>query len=421
MPLNSGIQVREVTNARRKIRHPRHPFQVRHRPWQITPFFIAPVLPGETMKSLLMQAQVVSDPVKSKLVGWWYETYFFYVKHRDLDGRDTFTTMHLDTSTSLGAFNQAALTEYYHSGAGISWVKECLKRVTEYYFRYEDEAWDDFTIGNLPIVSRSMTKDMWDSAINDTDRAVGADVNVDLDANSTITVSEIDKARAQWEFLQTQGLAHASFEDYLATFGVRPDQRDLHRPELVRFLHQWAYPTNHIDPADGSPTSALVWKLSERADKDRYIKEPGFLFGVCVARPKVYLAGQKATATDLMTDAYTWLPNVVRGDTQMSYKKLAAFSADIFGGNGTSTGNADGVWFDLRDLFEYGEQFVNFALTETDAGLVALPTAALEKWYASATDADALFASASPANQIRADGLVSLSIASTVADTSPSV
>lgn len=61
----------------------------------------------------------------------------------------------------------------------------------------------------------------------------------------------------------------------------------------------------------------------------------------------------------------------------------------------------------------------NFALSATDAGLVALPTAALQKRYAATADADALFVSASPANQIRSDGVVSLSILGRQVDTSP--
>lgn len=73
--------------------------------------------------------------------------------------------------------------------------------------------------------------------------------------------------------------------------------------------------------------------------------------------------------------------------------------------------DANGYWVDVRDLYLYGEQFVNFALTETDAGFVALPTAGLQKRFASATDADAMFAGASPANMIRQDGIMTFNIA----------
>lgn len=411
-----NVMLKEVAdNFRRKMRYPQHPFQVRSRPWQITPFFIAPVIPGETMRSLLLQSRVVTDPVKSSLVGWWCEYYFFYVKHRDLDGRDDFTAMMLDPSYSLASYNQAALVEYYHKSAGISWVKECLKRVVSYYFRQPDEAWDDHTIGNLPS-AQIMQKTWMDSAQNDTDRAAIADVDVDLDSNATITASEVDKALWQWQLLRTQGATNMTYEDFLASYGVRPSAVELHRPELLRYVRDWAAPVNHIDPTDGSPTSAVVWKVAERADKDRFFPEPGFLFGVSVLRPKVYLRGQAGSVTDIMTDLYGWLPSVLMDNVEASLKKVAAASAAVFG-----AANTDAVWIDLRDLFMYGEQFVNFDLASTDAGLVDLPTAALGKRYPDSDDADGLFVSASPANQIRQDGIVSLSIASSVRDTSQTV
>lgn len=411
------VNVQEVARQQRKIRNPQHPFAVRSRPWAITPFFIAPVLPGETMRNLLLQSRAVSDPVKSKLVGWWKEYYFFYVKLRDLDGRDDFANMMLDPSQSLSAYNTAAATYYYHKRTTVSWVRECLKRVTEEFFRYDGETWDGFKVGDLPAAMISTNKNVWDSLTLDADRAAIADVDVDQNSDGTITVSEIDKARFQWEVLRTQGMTTVTFEDYLATFGVRPNPEEAHRPELVRFIRDWQYPANTIDPGDGSASSALSWKIVERADKDRYFKEPGFLFGVTVSRPKVYLGGQHGTMTDAMTDLYAWLPAILRDDVEASWKKLDAFAHD-FGGNGSSGGNTGAVWFDLADLFMYGEQFVNFALSETDAGLVAVPTAASQRRYASGTDADALFASASPANQVREDGIVSVSIASTVMDQS---
>ena len=61
--------VQETARQTRMMRSPKHTFRINTRPWQIQPFMIAPVLPGETLKNLTMQARVVSDPVKSKLVG----------------------------------------------------------------------------------------------------------------------------------------------------------------------------------------------------------------------------------------------------------------------------------------------------------------------------------------------------------------
>jgi hypothetical protein len=55
----------------RRARRPEHRFELASTPWAITPFLIAPVLPGDTMTNLLLQARVVSDPIKNPLIGWW--------------------------------------------------------------------------------------------------------------------------------------------------------------------------------------------------------------------------------------------------------------------------------------------------------------------------------------------------------------
>lgn len=407
----TSVAIREVSQTQRKMRHPNFPFSVDYRPWELCPFMIAPVLPGETLKNGLLQARIVSDPVKSSLLGWWHEYWFYYVKHRDLDGRDTFSAMMTDPSTSLAAFNLAATTSFYHGTSTISWVKECLARTTEYYHRFEGEAWDDYKFTTYPL--RSINQQNWlDSLESNTSRAAIADVDVDLDSNLTITASEVDKAMWQWQLLRTQGLTNISYEDYLRSFGVRPALTDIHKPELLRYVKDWTYPTNHIDPTDGSPTSAVVWKVAERMDKDRFFTEPGFVFGVCAATPKVYLKSQIGSATDLMTDLYSWLPAILRDDVEASAKKIAATTAPL-------SNSTDAYWVDLKDLLLYGEQFTNLDMTTvTDRGVVALPTAALQKRYASSTDADGLFSSASPANKIRADGIVTLSVASSVQDTS---
>lgn len=409
------VKIMEVAARGARVnRHPQHPFQVRTRPWQIAPFFIAPVLPGETMRNLLLQSRCVTDPVKSKLVGWWSEYYFFYVKHRDMAGRDDFSNMMLDPSQSLAAYNKAATVNLYHATTTISWVEQCLKRVTECYFRDDDETWNTQAIDGLPT-ARLGQQNWLDSVQNDAARAAIADVDVDsADANTTIQASEIDKAMWTWQLLRTQGMTNASYEDFLASYGVRPSAVEAHKPELVRYTRDWQYPSNHIDPTDGSATSAVSWKIIERADKDRFFSEPGFLFGVTVKRPKVYFGKQAGSVTDIMTDLYSWLPAVLAPNVEASLKKIATVTPPL-------SINTDAYWVDLKDLFNYGEQFVNFALTETDAGIVALPTAALQKRYASSTDADALFSSASPANQVREDGIVSLSISSTIQDTTQTV
>lgn len=399
--------------GQRKMRRPEHRFQLRTRPWQIQPFLLAPVLPGETMKNLLMQARVVTDPVLNPLIGWWAEHYFFYVKHRDLHERDLLTQMVLDPSTDLSSIKTAANAKTYHALGGIDWASLCLRRVVEEFFRDEGEVWNTEMIDGLPLAQVSMPG--WlDSVINDADYSPAGDIDLDANADSKITASEVEAGLAHWQFMRQYGLTEMSYEDYLQSYGVRRPRVELHRPELLRYTRNWTYPAATVNPADGKPSSAAVWSVAERADKDRFFSEPGFVFGVSVTRPKVYFSKQAGSATDFMTSAFSWLPATMTNDMGVSRLKLAATS-------GLLTLNADAYWIDVRDILMYGDQFVNFSLASTDAGFVALPTAGLKKKYVSGTDCDALFtyASADPARkEIRQDGVVSLGILSQQRDVS---
>ena len=47
----------------RASRRPQHRFNIRFKPYQLQPFMIAPVLPGESLKNLMLQTQVWSSPL----------------------------------------------------------------------------------------------------------------------------------------------------------------------------------------------------------------------------------------------------------------------------------------------------------------------------------------------------------------------
>ncbi len=412
-----------LTGAPKRImRSPNHPFGIRHEAYQLAPFFIAPVLPGETMKNFMVLSRIVSDPLKSKLLGWWYEKFIFYVKLRDLDAHAD-TTIHADMmleldkdmsstkSSSVSTFNYKWGSAGYTS---MNYVSKCRNACIDAYFRDEGEVASDHTIDSKP--SAAINQKTWlDSVINDADYVTAADVDVDaLEPGANIMASEIERAMRMWEFQRAHALIDISFEDYLKTFGEKTPAAIEHKPELLRHTKTWTFPTNTIDPTDGSPTSACVWTIQERIDKDIRFSEPGFVFGLALARPKVYLNKQIGSACDLMDDALNWLPATLRGDAMSSMKKVDALEGPL-------TDNTDDYWVDIKDLFLYGEQFVNFALTETDAGLISLPTAALQKEYASDADVDALWVTPSPLNLLRADGICSFTIAGALEDTTPSI
>lgn len=403
-----------LSRTPRKPRRPQHQFHIRTRPWAIQPCFIAPVLPGETLRRLLVQVRAVSDPVKNPLVGWWYEMYFFYVKHRDLDERADLVQLVLDPTADLTTHYVAADLEYYHFADTMPWAKLCTKRVVEEYFRDEGEDWDGQKIGNMPACRINQTS--WlDSAILASEwETVDVDIaDSTLDDSADFTASGIHEALNQWYLQRHQGLTQMSYEEWLRSYGVKmPDEAEPHTPELVRYLRDWTYPSNTIDPTDGTPSSALSWSIAERADKHRYFPEPGFLVGYVVVRPKVYRSNQIGAAAGALVDAYKWLPSVLWDDVQHAYATYATTEGPV--------DNIGASWmFDVRDLFLYGDQFLNFDPAAAEVSEVALPSATLQRNYASGTDADGLFVSASPLNKIRCDGVVSLDIASSIKDLSP--
>lgn len=404
----ANVQVANMPQARRVPRRPQHTFQLRHRPWEIQPFMLAPVLPGETMNNLLLQARVVTDPIKNPLIGWWCEHYVFYVKHRDLAERDELVQMALDPSwTPANIDDTSSSLVYYHGGetGSINWAKLCLIRVVEEYFRDADEAWNIVTNADSGLpVAKAMTNSVYDSLISATAFPTGT---VETTA-SDLVLPEFEAAYQQWQFMRANSLTNMDYEDFLATYGVRKSSVELHRPELVRFTRNWSYPSNTVEPSTGIPSSAVSWAVAERADKDRFFKEPGFLFGCTVVRPKVYMSNQNSAVASYLNNAFSWLPAIMADSVYTSLRQFAADAGPI------ADSGTDGYWIDIRDLFLYGDQYVNFALTETDAGLVALPTTALNHKYVSSPDA--LFVTATTKEFIRQDGIVSLNISGTQRD-----
>lgn len=408
------VSVQRLPARGRLNRNPKHRYHLRFKPFVIQPFMIAPVLPGETMKLAQFQTRAVSDVVKNPLVGWWLEHYLFYVKHRDLDAFNagsTFQNMVLTQGTSLAAFNRAADVDTYHAGPGIDWTYECLKVVVTEYFRDQGEAWNaaGTTIDSNPIAK--LVDETWmDSIVDATVFNEGGSPQ-----SGTETLHELETYLIQYEFMRSQGLTNLTYEDWLRTYGVRVGRAaDPHKPELLRYSREWVYPSNTINSSTGAPSSALSWAVAERADKDRFFAEPGFICGYMCARPKIYMSRQTGSAIAMLNDALAWLPAVLRDDPQTSLKEFAAGAA---ASGSPIQGSTNGYWVDVRDLYIYGDQFVNFALNAGSYSDAAVPTAALVRKYVASADIDAIFTNGGTgSNLVRADGICALTIAGTQLD-----
>lgn len=409
-----SIKLQNVSAQGRVMRNPVHSWQVRHKPFTLQPICIAPVLPGETLKNALFQARIVTEPIKNPLVGWWTEYYWFYVKHRDLAGSATFQSMMIDPGTSMASQIVAgAEVKMYRSTNQVDWLGQCVDRIVAEYFRGEGDVPAD--VDGLPVVGlqgNSLFDSLMLSSAVDT-----GDFSVDLNANATITASEVERSLLQWEFLKANNLMTMSYEDFLRTYGVKVADPEFSRPELLRYIREWTYPTNTVEPTTGVPSSAASWAISERIDKDRFFKEPGFIVGLACTRPKVYFSLQRTAGVNLLDNAYRWLPALMRDDPATSLARLASNATDSII---TTTANAEFV-IDVRDLFIYGDQFVNFDIDggTGDTSFVAMPTAGLQKRYPVAADIDGLFVGGSPTSLVKQDGIIRLSILGGLIDQTP--
>lgn len=397
---------------RRIARKPAHTFYLKQIPFTIQPFVIAPVLPGETLENLMLQARVVTDPIQNPIIGWWCEYFFFYVKLRDLDDRDTFTSMMIDPDTTTTALKETddTVSQYYNPGVNneLNFVEKCLKRVTEEYFRNQDETWNNVTINGLPVCS--VIGDTWlDSFINDDSFQTAIEPTIDT-SGASVGITTIEAAMRQWQLLQLDNMTDFTFEDYLRTYGVHVANEEPHRPELIRFIRQWQYPSNTINQTTGAPTSAVSWAVAERADKKRFFPEPGFIFGVSCIRAKTYFSNQSGAIANYLDTAQNWLPAVLSDDPNTSLVQYTA-------GAGPLKSNTDDYWFDIKDLFLHGDQYLNEAPATAGKNALALPTAGgVWRYPTNQAMLDGLFVSANAT--IKQDGIVTLNIRGRLRETS---
>lgn len=405
----SALQlVQDVNQVRRKARRPVHKHLVEYRPFQLQPFFIAPVLPGETLKELNAQCRVISDPLKGgagNILPWWCEHFYYYVKVRQLGDavRAAFETMVLE-GTPI-ALVDAAEAETFHNGKSINWTRRCLNFITENGgFRDDGEAWDVAKIGQLPAVAAHRHGESFlDSMMVDNGGAAPAP-NPHQNPHDPDVLAEYQE---QYERMRAMRMIDMTFEDWLQTYGVTfPSTASLERPELIRMHSEWAYPSNTVDPATGLPSGAASFAMNIRADKDRFFNEPGFIVGVTMVRSKIFLGNQTGAAVSMMDSPLPWMPRLLADQPHTTVKEFVGGTTNA---TGPLRGQTLGYWLDTRDLFAYGDQFLAFASANGFAP--ALPNAAGEKRFMTGAMVDALFADAAK-NKIREDGVTRLSILS---------
>lgn len=424
-----GTALIETPTTMRRPRAPVHDFQLRFRPFVLQPCMVAPVLPGDTLKNLLCSYSALTDPIKHPLIGWWFDMHFFYVPFRAMPDSTHLQTMVLDPAFGdlHSDADEAADADFYHAQATKpSFAMQATQAVVEEYFRNEGEDWlTNAHLDNVPQIGLRkegpFSSFVLDSASAEPDTLPGTsdqDDNLDEILGSGLSAT-FAGAYDAYQALVAAQVVDITFEDWLTQYGVKlPTAHNDPRPERILSYSDWKFPSKAVDETDGSIAAAVHWRDRIKSDKDRRFKEPGVILGLCCATPKVYLGNQGEAVVDSLTRSLDWLPAVLGQHAFTSMK--------LFTSNGTNAGigplgfvPSSDYWLDIRDLFVHGDQFVNFALTATDANLVALPNSSGKTRFVSSTDADNLFNSASPANKIHAEGRVRLSFQSQVTDMTP--
>ena len=404
----------------RASRRPQHRFNIRFKPYQLQPFMIAPVLPGESLKTLMLQTQVWSSPLVAmpmRNIGWWLEYFFFYVKHRDLSygpadtGLGNALVNAFVTGGDLTAFQDAnGNVSTYCPPGGVDFVLEATKRIAEEYFRDEGEPWDEAKVGDLPAVKiYGKGGSDWSEKLTLVSDYEDRRVPLDVDQDGGVTVDEVERAYIEWAAMKDAGLMDMDYEDWMRTYGstsvlpndVRPDY---HRPEDLAHYREFTYPTNTVEPTTGLPSTAVGWRSALRNNKAYFFKEPGWIVGLCVARPKVYLGFQKSNVASMMQTREAWLPAILNDQLNVSHMLVDKDIGPLAGVP------AEDYYVDLRDLLNYGDQFINYAPADA-APFVMLPEAAGNRRYPVAGDIEKWFVALEGVYKgFDMDGVCSLSI-----------
>lgn len=396
-------------------RRPQIRFNLKTKPYQLQPFMCHPVLPGESLKAVMLQQQCWSDPLAAgvmKNIGWWQEYFIFYVRHRDLMGFEgavdglgkDMIDMFVSNESLSSHVNATGNAWTYCPPGGIDYTLECLKRVVEEYFRDEGEAWNVATIDNVPI-AKIYGRGQNDAFEHLTMDSAYADRTVDIPAQ----IDDLQDAFLEWQAMHDAGLMDMDYEDWMRTYGVNAslpnvDRPEHHIPETIAYWRDFQMPTNTVEPSTGIPATAVGWRKAYRSAKPFFFNEPGWLLGVTVNRPKVYLRYQLGTVAAMMQTREAWLPAVTSHHLDASHIEILESTGPLKDLVGAETS----YWLDLKDLLNNGEQFVNWAPVDAPP-FVDLPATTGQRRYASSTDAMQFFLNTTD-GRFLTDGVCSLAI-----------
>lgn len=332
-------------------RNPVFPSYTRYIPHLITPFMYAPVLPGETLTNLSFEARTISQGIKHPLIGWSAHFYWFYVKLMDLENDvaidaqdlllDPTNTPHvyleqggvLPDNVGSSVFFQRAATK------GYNWLPDCYRRIVETWFRHDSQPLGATNYGLFTQNDRNLG--IFDSATLATVLEGGA---------AKTTVGDQARSLEMFEYLQAMQMIDMDYSEFIASYGVTISREITREPELLHQSSDWSYPANSV-VGDGSVKSVVSWVNRTTYSKPKFFKEPGFIVGLAVIRPKTYRGDQLASANLVLDRSTAFMPGLLADMPETSLMEINPSHYGL---------GPDQNWFlDVRDLYLYGDQFCN--------------------------------------------------------------
>lgn len=429
--LNPIVERPSTRTEQRVTRQPKTPFGLIWKPWQIQPCGLFPVLPGETLTDMLVQLQFWTDPLKANLKNtpWVFEFMAYYVKFRDLpgwessaDGLGRDLVQMIESGESQAANQDADGNAWtYCPPGGVDYLYEAVKRITECYFREEGQAWDKQTVDGVPVAHAFFGKrrDVMDRLTT----ASAEDRRVAMPSYVGGSVLEAYQSYAAQRNAASGELLSMDYEDIIRSAGgkavVRDSEReDLHVPELVAYARHFDYGVNTVEPSTGVPAVAFGHRMKVQMDRKKAYRLPefGWIVPLVVCRPKVGWLNQQGLFAAMMQSRTDWFmadddPNadshwVTIDDATGPLKAIM------------DTPNTD-YTIDWRSLMWDGEQFYNYAPSQSNDAFVTLPEADTDRDYPTSTDVMAVFSDTTN-GRIRANGVIDCSF-KTYAITNPNL
>lgn len=233
----------------------------------------------------------------------------------------------------------------------------------------------------------------------------------DWDASGTLTLDDLQLAYQEWAGQKDGTELDMDYEDWTRAMGgkvqARDDEReDQHLPEELMGIREYTHMNNVVEPSTGVPAVAGGFRWKKGSRKMFRFNELGWLLGVVCFRPKMLLLNQQGLYAGMMQsrdnwfppnmDPRSWQPHLLIDDATGPLKAVM------------DTGNVD-YYVNLRDLFKYGEQFVNYAPAQASSPFATVPNASGGRFYPTSTDVMSVFTDTTN-GRIRASGVLSCGI-----------